>query len=349
MSDQPPGESAEVPPGSVTGAGSPADAPPPLPPPTPAPGRRRWLVLRAPVHPLVGLLLSALCIACCFGLWWFLTAGEQGEDRIVGPTNLPSIPETFSEFSSLWFDRDLVQNTLVTIERVAIGFALATVVGVPLGILAGCFGGVNAFLAPLVVFGRNIPIAALVGLSYSLFGTGEEQKILFIFFACVAFIVADATISIRDVGQEYVDTAYTLGASRWQAIIKVLVPLALPSVFNSLRVLFGLAFGYIMLAEMIRFGNEYGGIGNLILMSTRRGPREHIFLIVLVVPVVAVVIDRVLYLVQRSLFPHQYGGRGVLNQVVYDAIYVWEMTKGLVFPANRSFDPPVDKSGESAA
>jgi ABC-type nitrate/sulfonate/bicarbonate transport system permease component len=310
--------------------------------------KRRWLVLRRPVHPITNLLLSALCIACGFGLWWFLTAAEHGEDRIVSPTNLPSLGETFSEFSSLWYDRDLAQNTLITIQRVAIGFALATIVGVPLGVLAGCFGVANSFLAPLVIFGRNIPIAALVGLSYSLFGTGEQQKILFIFFACVAFIIADTTISIRDIGQEYVDTAYTLGAGRWQAIIKVLVPLAMPAVFNSLRVLFGLAFGYIMLAEMIRFGNEYGGIGNLILMSTRRGPREHIFLIVLVVPVVAVVIDRLLYTIQRSLFPYRYGGRGVLNQVVYDATLVWELAKGLVFRPNRSFDAPSGKAGGSA-
>jgi ABC-type nitrate/sulfonate/bicarbonate transport system permease component len=349
MSDQVPGDSAEVPPGTVTGAGAPAGPPADVPRVESTRVKRRWFVLRAPVHPVTGIFLSALCIAACFGLWWFVTAGEYGEERIIPPGNLPSIPETFREFKSLWFERDLLKNTLVTIKRVGIGFALATIVGVPLGVLAGCFGAINAFLAPLVVFGRNIPIAALAGVSYALFGAGEEQKILFIFFACVAFIIADTAISIRDVGQNYVDTAYTLGATRWQAMIKVLVPLALPSVFNSLRVLFGLAFGYIMLAEAIKFGNEFGGIGNLILNSTRRGPREHIFLIILLVPVLAVVIDRVLYLVQRSLFPHQYGGRGVLNQVVYDSVYVWELAKGLIFPPNRSFDPPADNAGGPTA
>ena len=64
-----------------------------------------------------------------------------------------------------------------------------------------------------------------------------------------------------EVNSRYVDTAYTLGASRWQIIIKVLVPLSMPGIFNSLRLLFGLAFGYIMLAEQIKFGGRGGRPG----------------------------------------------------------------------------------------
>ena len=100
---------------------------------------------------------------------------------------------------------------------------------------------------------------------------------MFIFIACVAFIISDTARAIGDVGSHYVDTAYTLGASRWQVIMKVLVPLAMPSVFNSLRLLFGLAFGYIMLAESIKLGDEAGGLGDIINTSQRRGPREHIY------------------------------------------------------------------------
>ena len=64
--------------------------------------------------------------------------------------------------------------------------------------------------------------------------------------------------------------------ARWQTIGKVLLPLALPSVFNSLRLIFSLAFGYIMLAEVVKFGGEAGGLGDLINISQRRGPREHV-------------------------------------------------------------------------
>ena len=130
--------------------------------------------------------------------------------------------------------------------------------GIPLGVLCGCFRRISAFFAPLMVVGRNIPVAAVIPLTLSLFGIGEFQKIMFIFIACVAFIVMDTATAIADVSRRYVDTAYTLGANRRQIMVKVLVPLAMPSIFNSLRLLFGLAFGYIMLAEVIQTQTRAG-------------------------------------------------------------------------------------------
>jgi ABC-type nitrate/sulfonate/bicarbonate transport system permease component len=289
-----------------------------------------WLRLRGEINPLMGIALGVLCIAVCFGLWWYVTHGETAEDRIVSPTTLPSPAETFATFDSLWFERALTRNVIVTLRRVALGFALACAVGIPLGVLAGCFPGIRAFLAPLVIFGRNIPIAALIGLTFLFFGIAEMQKVMFIFFACVAFVVADTTTSIIDVGQQYVDTAYTLGASRWQAIVKVLVPLAMPSVFNSLRLLFGLAFGYVMLAELVRLGDEAGGLGNLINVSLRRGPREHVYLIIIIIPAVALALDRVFYMIQRSLFPYRYGGAGLLNRALRAVLHGWDAAKGLI-------------------
>lgn len=307
-----------------------------------------WLQLRGEIHPLAAALLSALCIAMCFGLWWFVTSGATNEERIISPASLPSPSETFASFSSLWFERALTRNTLVTLQRVAGGFALACVVGIPLGVLAGCFPSVRAFLAPLVIFGRNIPLAALIGLTFLFFGIGETQKVMFIFFACVAFIIADTTTAIIDVGQQYVDTAYTLGASRWQTVIKVLVPLAMPSVFNSMRLLFGLAFGYVMLAELVRFGDTAGGLGNIINVSMRQGPREHVYLILLIIPLVAVTMDRLLFLVQRSLFPHRFGGAGLLNKAMREALHGWDALKGLIWKPGRTFAAPVATKREQS-
>lgn len=272
--------------------------------------KRLWLPVRGPISLSASISLGVLCVAMVASLWWFVTRGEVAEERIVGPQALPSPAETFETFSLLWTERSLVSNTWTTLRRVTIGFALAASVGVPLGVLAGCFPPIKAFLTPLILFGRNIPIAALVPLTFFFFGIGEFQKIVFIFFACVAFIASDTATSISNVGQHYLDTAYTLGANRWQAIIKVLVPLSMPAVFDSLRLLFGLAFGYIMLAETIKLGSESGGLGNLILTSQRIGPRAHIYLIILIIPVVALVLDRLLFVIQKGLFPHKYGGSG---------------------------------------
>ena len=76
--------------------------------------------------------------------------------------------------------------------------------GIPLGILCGCFAPVMAFFLPLTVFGRNIPLAALIPLTFFVFGIGEAQKVLFIFIACVMFITSDTVTGIREVSQRYV-------------------------------------------------------------------------------------------------------------------------------------------------
>jgi ABC-type nitrate/sulfonate/bicarbonate transport system permease component len=93
-----------------------------------------------------------------------------------------------------------------------------------------------------------------------------------------------------------------LGASAAQVIMKVLIPLALPDIYNSLRNLFGLAFGYIMLAELV---NAEHGLGYLLMASQRRGLTEHIFGILIVIGLLAYGIDRLLYWFQRGLFPHR--------------------------------------------
>lgn len=299
----------------------------------------RLLKLRKPVRTATAVALGLLCVLLCAGIWWFVTSGEIPEKRLISPTTLPSPSETFATFHSLWFERAFSQNLFITLRRLVLGFGLAAIVGVPLGVLAGCFPPIHAFLTPLVLFGRNIPIAALIPLTFIFFGIAETQKVMFIFLAVVAFVIADSAANVMAVGQEYIDTAYTLGAKRRHIISKVLVPLALPSIFDSLRLLFGLAFGYIMLAETVKLAGEEGGLGNLILMSQRRGLTAHIILVILLIPVVALAIDRGLYFVQRQLFPHRYGGMGLFKKLVEFVAHSWQALKGLVLKP----DPAVER------
>jgi NitT/TauT family transport system permease protein len=300
--------------------------------------------LRRPIPQWLSIILGTLCIATVLGIWWWPTRGPT-EERILPYNKFPSPAETLNEdqVRELWFDRELVQNVGVSLRRVVLGFALAAAVGIPLGILSGCFPWVNSFLAPISVFGRNIPIAALIPLTLSLFGIDELQKVMFIFIACEAFIMMDTATAVADVSSCYIDTAYTLGASRRQIIMKVLVPLAMPRVFNSLRLLFGLAFGYIMLAEMIKTGGGAGGLGHIINISQRFGRREPILLVLMVIPAVALAIDRTLYMLQRSLFPYQYGSRGLLHHVWRELMHATEGVKSLFISAR-----PLDSAQQAA-
>jgi ABC-type nitrate/sulfonate/bicarbonate transport system permease component len=296
-------------------------------------------------------LLGLACLATVFLAWWLVTWGETGEERIVGSTTLPSPSETFSQLHNLYFEFELNRNIAVTLKRVSLGFLLALGIGVPLGILAGCFPRFGAFLSPIVMFGRNIPLAAVLPLLIFIVPGGEERKVAFIFVACVAFVISDTQRAIRDVAQRYVDTAYTLGASRWQTIMKVLVPLAAPTVFGSARLLFGLAFGYIMLAESIKYADDVGGLGYQIQIFQRRGLREHIYLIILIIPVVAMLVDQFLFWMQRSLFPYQYGGPGLLNMGLRSLLHGWDDVKYLFGGRGRTsaVSPPAIKSQQPPA
>ena len=263
---------------------------------------RSLFALRLPPPRMTRRLIGVGAAAVIVLAWWAATAGATAEDRLISPVILPSPLEVLRSFPVLLNERALLQSIAATLKRVLIGFGLAAAVGVPLGILAGSWRVIESAGAPLALFGRNLPVAALIPLTILWFGIDETQKVMFIFIACVPFVYSDTVSAITGVPDRYVETAQTLGARPWQAIVKVLVPLALPEVYTSLRHLFGLAFGYIMLAELI---NAEHGLGFLLMSSQRRGLSEHIILILLIIGALAFAIDRVLLWFQRGLFPHR--------------------------------------------
>ena len=260
------------------------------------------MVLRRPVPQLWGLALQLLSGVVLLVVWSALTWGPP-EERVLSPLTLPSPGEVAGHVKSLWFDAALSRSTAWSLRRILLGFGLAGLVGIPLGILAGCFRGVESFFKPATLFLRNVPIAALIPLTLVWFGLGETQKVFFIFIACLGFVIFDTTRAVLEVDERYVETAYTLGAKKHQVIGKVLIPLALPDIFNSLRLLFGLAFGYIVLAELI---DAKFGLGYIVQVAQRRGPREHIYLVLLVISMLAFGIDRLLGFAQKKLFPYRF-------------------------------------------
>ena len=260
--------------------------------PTPPPW---WRTLRADPPAGIRVAIGVGLIAAIFVVWWFVTRGDA-ISAIVSPSKLPSPGAVLRSFGSL---TNLSDGIIATLWRVLLGVLLAAVVGVGLGVLAGTNRAVGAAVAPLVIFLRSIPMGALLPLMLMLFATGEKQKIMFIFFAIVPFVFSDTVKAISIVPERYVETAQTLGASNRQILRKVLVPLALPDIITSLRFQFGLALGYVMLAEAIATSD---GLGVMLNNNERLGNIEQNYALLFIIALLAFVIDFLIRFFQRGVF-----------------------------------------------
>lgn len=257
--------------------------------PTPPPW---WKTLRAEGPAPARLALGMLSIGITLFVWWIFT---HGDSPAISPAKLPS-PGDMVHDSEL---PDLLDHVLGTLQRVFLGVGLAALVGVTLGLLAGASRAFAAFIAPIVIFLRSIPMGALLPLMIIAFHVGETERVMFLFFAIVAFVFSDTVKAVSLVPERYVETAMTLGASKLQIMRKVLVPLAVPDIVTSIRFQVGLALGYVMLAEDIDV--QYG-VGHLISNSQRLGKQENVYMLLFIIAGLAFAIDLLLRTLQRGMF-----------------------------------------------
>ena len=129
---------------------------------------------------------------------------------------------------------------------------------------------------------------------------------MFLAIAFSIYLVPLFVGAVDAVDDTYLKTAYTLGASRAQAVSHVLLPISWPDIYQSMRLGFGVGWSYILLAEMVDVGR---GLGGIIITSQRRGPREHIYLVLVAIVAVAFLTDKLWAWVGRRLFPYRGGQR----------------------------------------
>ncbi len=247
--------------------------------------------------------LTALFVGVILVVWWFLTRGEMGE-RIVQPLILPSPMEVLKSFVPLHVEQGLVRSALNSWLRVTTGFALAALVALPLGIYMATFAPIAAFFRPLALAGAYVPIVVFIPLSMTWFGTGELQKIGFLFIGCFVALLPLVIKDIADVPAAYLDVAVTKGASQWQLVRHVLFPVAQANIWDHLRGVYGVGWGWIIMAEMVLLP-EYG-LGALIFRSERRSQTASIFAAIIVIVLIAVACDQLWRIGGRLLFPYRY-------------------------------------------
>jgi ABC-type nitrate/sulfonate/bicarbonate transport system permease component len=163
----------------------------------------------------------------------------------------------------------------------------------------GTFPPIKHFFSPILDPMRFLPISALVPLFIVWFGIEDLQKIMFLFVGTVVYLLPLVVEAVEKVDDVYLQTATTLGATKGQLVWHVLVPGSLPAIGEALRVMNGIGWTYVILAEVI---NAPHGLGALITVAGKRSHVDQIFALVLVILVIGVVTDAVIRQINKRLF-----------------------------------------------
>ena len=215
----------------------------------------------APVSNTTKVLLGLLFFVLFFAGWaWATLGGYVSKTFLADPITMIEDGHLLLTKHGFLFDIGM------TIWRVLGGFILAALVAVPIGVLMGAYKPIEAFFEPFVSFARYLPASAFIPLLILWAGIGEAQKLLLIFIGVFFQIVLMIAVTVGSTRRDLVEAAYTLGAGPRGIVQRVLLPNAAPQIAETLRLVLGWAWTYVIVAELV--GAE-SGIGHMIMDSQR--------------------------------------------------------------------------------
>jgi NitT/TauT family transport system permease protein len=237
---------------------------------------------------MIGIFLFFLLI------WSIMSYGN-----FVERTFLPTPDRVISQFGTQLVSSDFWGHVGISIFRVTMGFLLACILGIPLGVLAGTFRFAESIIVPPTEFIRYMPATAFVPLIMVWAGIGESAKILVIFVGCFFQLVLMVADNARAVSNDLLQVSYTMGATRWQVIERVLIPGLLPNLMNTLRLVIGWAWTYLVVAELVAANS---GLGFMIMKAQRFLNTDIIFVGIFVIGLLGLITDRIFAFCHKRFF-----------------------------------------------
>jgi nitrate/nitrite transport system permease protein len=248
---------------------------------------------------LKGNLKAVLPYLLCIGSFliaWQLLSLALGANRLPGPVNV--LVDTWDPYISQPFYDDggtskgLGWQILISLQRVAVGYGLAAVVGVALGGLLGMNRFAGKGFDPVIQVLRTVPPLAWFPISLMVFMEANAAAIFVIFITSIWPIIINTAVGIREIPQDYTNVARVLRLRKGAYIRNIVIPATVPYVFTGLRISIGLAWLAIVAAEMLKAD---GGIGYFIWDAYNAGgdsSSSQIILAILYVGVVGLCLDR---------------------------------------------------------
>lgn len=240
---------------------------------------------------ILGVLFFAIFIAG----WGFATYGG-----FVPPLFLASPGQTLVAGWSLLTEFGFLGDIAVTVFRVVGGFAIAAAIGVPLGLMMGAFKPIEAFFEPFISFARYLPASAFIPLLILWAGVGEAQKLSVIIIGSVFQVVIMVSVIAGGTRMDLVEAAYTLGSRRAGILRRVIIPSAAPDVMETMRLVLGWAWTYVIVAELI---GATSGIGHMIMDSQRLLDTGQMIFGIVVIGLIGLITDFLFKALNRWLFP----------------------------------------------
>ena len=273
----------------MTAAPARAVTPPPAPP-----VRRRVFAPLEPISASARTMLGLGFFVLFVVVWGIATLGG-----FVSPTFLASPITMVKEGWLLFTEYGFIGDIGMTVWRVFGGFLLAAVIAVPLGVAMGTWKTVEAFFEPFVSFCRYLPASAFIPLLILWAGVGETQKLLVIFIGSVFQITLMVAVTVGGARKDLVEAAYTLGASNTGVVRRVLIPGAAPGIAETLRLVLGWAWTYVIVAELI---GSSSGIGHMITDSQALLNTGQIIFGIIIIGLIGLVSDFIFKTVNRRMF-----------------------------------------------
>jgi len=216
------------------------------------------------------------------------------------PIILPSPSTIAVTFVAMLISGELAFHAVNSIARLAIGYSLAAVTGITLGLLVGWFRVANDFFTPLIELTRPISPIALIPLAILWFGIGLGSKVFVITMATFFPILLNTIAGVKNTDQLMIRAARSLGAGHIRLLLTVSIPSAAPFIHTGLRIALSIGFIVIIASEMVAAQN---GLGWLILDSERVYRTDIVFVGIIAISCLGFVADYGMRVLGRVLFP----------------------------------------------
>lgn len=248
-----------------------------------------------PVSQATRIVLGAGFFVLFFALWSLLTFGG-----LIPEIFLRDPVYTLVTGWNLFADFGFANDVGITVWRVVGGFVLAAIVGVPLGIAMGAYKPIEALLEPFVSFARYLPASAFIPLLILWAGVGETQKLSVIFIGSVFQIILMVALIVGSTRRDLIEAAYTLGADSGGIVKRVMLPGAAPQVAETLRLVLGWAWTYVIVAELV---GAQSGIGHMIMDSQRLLDTGQMIFGIFCIGVIGLLSDLLFKWMNQRLYP----------------------------------------------